>query len=58
MNDALGALLRTFGPFVVPVALFAVGLVGYALLLLLARLGLVSTDENDEPASGEGWRRR
>jgi len=58
VSDALGGLLRTVGPFLIPAALFAAGLVGYALLVLLGRLGLVATDENDEPESGEGWRRR
>lgn len=58
MIDALEALLRTFGPFVIPAVLFAAGLVGYALLRLLGRVGSVSTDENDGPESGEGWRRR
>ena len=58
MSDALGEVLRTFGPFVIPVALFVAGLVGYAILLLLGRLGLIATEENDDPESGEGWRRR
>lgn len=58
MSDVLGAALRTFGPFVVPVALFVAGLVGYGVLVVLARAGLVATDENDEPESGDGWRRR
>jgi hypothetical protein len=31
----------TFGPFVIPVAVFVAGVVGYFLLLLLGRVGLV-----------------
>jgi hypothetical protein len=34
-------LFGTFGPFVIPVAVFVVGIVGYFLLLALGRLGLV-----------------
>ncbi len=30
-------LFRTFGPFVIPAAIFVVGLVGYGILLLLNR---------------------
>jgi hypothetical protein len=57
VNDALGGLLRTFGPFLIPVALFVAGLVGYTFLVLLGRAGLIETDDDDE-VSGEGWRRR
>jgi hypothetical protein len=57
VNDALGGLLRTFGPFLIPVALFVAGLVGYTFLVLLGRAGLIETDEGNE-VSGEGWRRR
>jgi hypothetical protein len=32
------SLISTFGPFLIPVALFALGLVGYLFLLLLGRL--------------------
>jgi hypothetical protein len=31
----------TFGPFVIPVAVFVAGVVGYFLLLALGRLGVV-----------------
>lgn len=58
MNDALEALLRTFGPFVIPVALFVAGLVGYAVLVALGRAGIVNADEQEEPESGDGWERR
>ncbi|QCJ48120.1 hypothetical protein [Haloprofundus sp. MHR1] len=39
------ALISTFGPFVVPVLIFAVGTVGYLILVALGRAGLVSGDE-------------
>lgn len=58
MTDVLEATLRTFGPFAVPVALFVAGLVGYAVLVVLGRAGVVTTEEDDEPESGDGWRRR
>ncbi|MFB6167464.1 MAG: hypothetical protein ABEJ43_01300 [Haloferacaceae archaeon] len=58
MIDALEALLRTFGPFVIPVALFVAGLVGYAGLVVLGRAGVVDTDDDDGTESGEGWERR
>ncbi|WP_191965871.1 MULTISPECIES: hypothetical protein [Haloferax] len=35
----LDTLIQTFGPFVIPVVLFALGLVGYLLLLVLGRTG-------------------
>lgn len=38
------ALVETFGPFLVPAALFAVGVVGYLLLVALSRLS--STDRS------------
>jgi hypothetical protein len=41
LADALDALVNTFGPFVIPVLLFAVGAVGYAVLLVLGRWGLL-----------------
>jgi hypothetical protein len=56
--DALEALLRTFGPFVIPVALFVAGLVGYGILVALGRAGIVGADEDDGPESGDGWERR
>jgi hypothetical protein len=36
--NAVDAVWTTFGPFVVPVALFALGVVGYAVLYTLGRL--------------------
>lgn len=33
----LDALARTFGPFLVPVTVFAIGVVGYVLLYALSR---------------------
>lgn len=58
MIDVLGAVLRTFGPFAVPVVLFVAGVVGYVALVALGRAGLVATGDDDEPESGDGWRRR
>ena len=37
----LDALVETFGPFLVPALLFVVGLVGYAILILLTRWGIL-----------------
>jgi hypothetical protein len=37
----LDAIYATFGPFLVPAVIFVVGLVGYALLLLLTRAGVL-----------------
>lgn len=34
----LDALISTFGPFVIPVLLFGLGVVGYLLLVALGRL--------------------
>jgi hypothetical protein len=59
--DLLGALLRIFGPFVIPVVVFVAGLVGYAVLVALGRAGLVETGEPDAEEAeteGDGWRRR
>lgn len=36
--NPVDAVWTTFGPFVVPVVLFALGVVGYALLYALGRL--------------------
>jgi hypothetical protein len=36
--DLVDAGLSAFGPFVIPVVLFVVGVVGYALLYALGRL--------------------
>lgn len=35
--ETLGGLLEVFGPFVIPVALFAGGLIGYLVLVVLSR---------------------
>ncbi|KTG10290.1 hypothetical protein AUR64_11980 [Haloprofundus marisrubri] len=35
-------LVSTFGPFVIPVLIFVVGLVGYLVLVALGRAGLVN----------------
>jgi hypothetical protein len=37
----IDALIDVFGPFVIPVLLFAIGIVGYLLLVALGRAGLV-----------------
>ncbi len=34
----IDALVETFGPFLIPVVVFAAGLVGYGLLYALSRL--------------------
>jgi hypothetical protein len=56
--DPLGDLLRTFGPFVIPVAVFAAGLVGYLTLVVLGRAGLVRSRPADDAEEGDGWERR
>ncbi|WP_224270793.1 hypothetical protein [Haloprofundus salinisoli] len=35
-------LVSTFGPFVIPVLIFAVGIVGYLVLVTLGRAGLMN----------------
>jgi hypothetical protein len=56
--DPFDALLRTVGPFVIPVALFVAGLVGYGVLVALGRAGLVETGGDGPDEAGDGWRRR
>jgi hypothetical protein len=41
----IDALIDVFGPFVIPVLLFAVGIVGYLLLVALGRAGIVGKRE-------------
>ncbi|WP_224337395.1 hypothetical protein [Haloprofundus halobius] len=36
------ALISTFGPFVIPVLIFVVGIVGYLILVALGRAGVVN----------------
>jgi hypothetical protein len=42
------AVIETFGPFLIPATVFAVGAVGYGLLILLSRYGLVPEKESEE----------
>jgi len=44
---AVDALVETFGPFLIPATVFVVGAVGYGLLILLTRYGLLP-DRGDE----------
>jgi hypothetical protein len=37
----IGAALETFGPFLIPVALFAFGVFGYLFLIALTKWGLL-----------------
>lgn len=48
--EAIDGVLNTFGPFVVPVALFAAGVVGYLFLVTIGRAGV----EDDAPANDAG----
>lgn len=45
--EAIDGVINTFGPFVVPVALFAAGVVGYLFLLTIGRAGV------EDDASGD-----
>jgi hypothetical protein len=45
---AVDAAVDTFGPFVIPATLFAVGLVGYLLLVTLTRLGVLPLRDGRE----------
>jgi hypothetical protein len=38
---ALDAVVETFGPFLIPAAVFGVGFVGYVVLVLLTRWGVL-----------------
>jgi hypothetical protein len=40
-------LVGAFGPFLIPVGLFVVGVVGYAILLALTRYGLLPGRDDD-----------
>jgi hypothetical protein len=40
----LDAIVDAFGPFLVPVVIFCVGAVGYVLLLVLSRRGILGED--------------
>lgn len=37
----LGSIFELFGPFVIPVLIFVIGLVGYLFLFLLTRYGIL-----------------
>jgi hypothetical protein len=39
-------LVETFGPFLIPVVVFVLGVVGYAVLWLLARRGVFGPDRD------------
>jgi hypothetical protein len=45
------SVVETFGPFLIPVVVFGAGVVGYGVLYLLTRWGVLSTGE--EPG-GQG----
>lgn len=50
----LDTLFSTFGPFVIPVVLFAAGVVGYGVLLALSRAGVLGA--RLDPTVGVGER--
>jgi hypothetical protein len=70
VESAVEALVRTFGPFLIPVTVFGIGAVGYTVLFLLSRQfrgddadGVVnlsagtperSTTDKDHGATGRG----
>ena len=35
------ALVETFGPFLIPATIFAIGVIGYGILILLTRYGVL-----------------
>jgi len=37
----MGTLLETVGPFLIPAVLFVIGVVGYGLLVVLSRRGVL-----------------
>jgi hypothetical protein len=49
---SLGGVVETFGPFLIPVAVFVVGAVGYFMLLGLTRL--FGPDSAESETDGEG----
>ncbi len=42
---AADSLVETFGPFLIPVVVFVLGVAGYGVLWLLSRWGVLPTDE-------------
>jgi hypothetical protein len=38
---ALDGIVDTFGPFLIPATLFVIGIVGYGILILLTRYGIL-----------------
>jgi hypothetical protein len=51
--SGVDALLDAFGPFLLPVALFAAGVVGYGVLFLVGRL--MTTEGTDGTDGTDGW---
>jgi hypothetical protein len=41
---AVDAVFETFGPFLIPAVVFVLGVVGYGLLWLLSRRGVLPAD--------------
>jgi hypothetical protein len=40
----IDTIVTTFGPFLIPVAIFVIGVVGYLILLVLTRRGILGSD--------------
>jgi len=41
-------VVSTFGPFLIPATVFVVGVIGYGLLILLTRYGLLPTRDDGD----------
>jgi hypothetical protein len=48
----LDALVETFGPFLIPATIFVVGVVGYGVLILLTRHGLLPIRNEQDGGNG------
>lgn len=41
-------LVEAFGPFLIPAAVFVIGAIGYGLLILLTRYGLLPSKQSED----------
>lgn len=52
------SLVETLGPFLIPIVIFLLGVVGYGLLRALTRSGLLPLDGGEDHATGESDEKR